>query len=42
MRAWAIWGTGKRTLQILIWSYVIYLVIQLAGVLWTLKGGHPS
>lgn len=40
MRAWAIWGTGKRTSQVLLWSYVIYFIIQLAGALWTVKGGH--
>ncbi|OAX36205.1 hypothetical protein K503DRAFT_320847 [Rhizopogon vinicolor AM-OR11-026] len=39
-RAWAIWGTGRRTTKILIWSYMIYFVIQLAGALLATKGGN--
>ncbi|KAJ8591424.1 hypothetical protein M405DRAFT_735084 [Rhizopogon salebrosus TDB-379] len=42
MRAWAIWGTGKRTTRVLIWSYIVYLLIQMAGALITVKGGHIS
>ncbi|OAX36206.1 hypothetical protein K503DRAFT_320748 [Rhizopogon vinicolor AM-OR11-026] len=40
LRGRAIWGTGRRTTTILICSYTIYFVIQLAGALLASKGGH--
>ena len=37
VRAWAIWGIQKRIKKILIASYVIYVILQLAGATYGLK-----
>ena len=42
MRAWAIWGTKRRTTKFLIWSYVIYFIVQMFGAMWSIVGGHKG
>jgi len=34
LRAWAIWGTRKRVINILIWSYMIYVVVLMGGLMY--------
>ncbi|KAG2144277.1 hypothetical protein DEU56DRAFT_900131 [Suillus clintonianus] len=40
VRAWAIWGTRKRVTTILIWSYMLYVIMLLAGSANTLHISH--
>ncbi|KAG2031664.1 hypothetical protein BDR03DRAFT_92205 [Suillus americanus] len=40
VRAWAIWGTRKRVMNILAWSYVCYVVTMLASSTYSVQAGN--
>jgi hypothetical protein len=42
VRAWAIWGTRKRTTNLIAWSYMGYIVTLLSSSAYSVHAGNST